>query len=375
MTHRDAAETPRTRNLSFDLLRLLFACMVLLAHAPEITDGNDRRELLGRLLHAPLTFGLVGIYGFFLLSGYLIVRSWLGAPVLLDFLQKRVLRIVPGYTVALLLSLLVTGTAAPGIPHWFRHLPSAHFFASILLLGAPLTPPVFPRLHHADVNGSLWTITYEFRCYLLVALFGVTGLLRRLPSAWLALTAVAFTFNFDLFLAVRFAWHKDLLLVGDPYRVFQLSLPFLLGGCFALYRTRLPFRPLPALLTLACGAWCLYAPWARDSHHFLAGSGVLVCAAYLLFGIAHLPWYVPAPLRRMPDVSYGTYLYGWPIECLWISFVGSSPWLTALVATPLALLMGWLSWTFIERPALGLKRRPTAPPAGKLPAQERADTP
>lgn len=365
----------RTRNVSFDLLRLLFACMVLLAHAPELTDGDDHRELIGNLLHAPLTFGLIGIYGFFLLSGYLIVRSWMGAPNLFDFLQKRVLRIVPGYAVAVLLSVLVIGAAAPGVPRWFHLLPSGHFVASILLLGAPLTPPVFPRLVHAGVNGSLWTITYEFRCYLLVAGLGVTGVLRRLPWVWLFLTAVAFSFNYDLFLQGRFLWHGPLLVLGDPYRVFQLSFPFLLGGCFALFRRYLPFRRVPAMLAVCGGLWCLYAPWGRDPHHFLAGSGIWVCAAYLLFGIAHVPWRVPAVLRRMPDVSYGTYLYGWPIECLWISFVGGSPWLTALVATPLSLAMGWASWTFVERPVLALKRRPTAPVAGEAPALERGGTP
>ncbi len=375
MTIPNPAETPRTRNVSFDLLRLLFACMVLLAHAPELTDGSDAREPLNHLLHAPLTFGLVGIHGFFLLSGYLIVRSWLGAPVLLDFLQKRLLRIVPGYAVAVALSVGIVGFVAPGMPRWFQHLPSGHFMLSVMVLSAPLTPPVFPRLHTAGVNGSLWTITYEFRCYLLVALFGVTGLLRRLPSVWLVLTACALAVNVDLFLAVRLAWHGPLLLLGDPYRVFQLSLPFLLGGCYALYRDRLPFRVVPAVLAAVAGIACLYLPWARDPHHDLASSGVLLCAAYLLFGLAHLPWPVPTPLRRMPDISYGTYLYGWPIECLWISFVGGSPWITFLVATPASLAMGWLSWTLVERPALRLKRRPTAPTAGRNPALERGGTP
>ena len=173
-----ATPPPRTRNVTFDLMRLVFACMVLLAHAPEITDGNDRRELLGSRLHVPLTFGLLGINGFFLLSGNLIARSWLGTPRLLDFLQKRLLRIVPGYAVAVLVSVVAVGLAAPGSAHFFRDLFSGHFVTSVLLLSAPLTPPVFPRLVTAGVNGSLWTIAYEFRCYLMVALLGATGVLR-----------------------------------------------------------------------------------------------------------------------------------------------------------------------------------------------------
>jgi peptidoglycan/LPS O-acetylase OafA/YrhL len=81
-------------------LRIVFATLVLLSHAPEITDGNASRELFHRFTGSPMTFGTLGVDGFFILSGYLIVQSWLGDPELINFLRKRVLRIVPGYLVA-----------------------------------------------------------------------------------------------------------------------------------------------------------------------------------------------------------------------------------------------------------------------------------
>src|SRR5271170_6363236 len=108
-----------------------------------------------------MTFGTVGVDGVFLLSGYLIVQSWLGDPALLNYLRKRVLRIVPGYLVAVAVSTLAVGLLAPGVSNFFRNL-DIHFFTSVVLLSSPTTPPVFPGLPYAMLNGALYTIAYEF---------------------------------------------------------------------------------------------------------------------------------------------------------------------------------------------------------------------
>ena len=132
-SERGSAHRQHSRNHQFDLLRIIFAMLVLLSHAPEITDGNASRELFHRFTRAPMTFGTVGVDGFFLLSGYLIVQSWLANPELLNFLRKRVLRIVPGYLVAVFFRTLAVGLLAPGIAHFFRSL-DVHFVRSVVLL-------------------------------------------------------------------------------------------------------------------------------------------------------------------------------------------------------------------------------------------------
>src|SRR5580658_8116916 len=175
---RVSARGQHSRNHQFDLLRIIFATLALLSHAPEITDGNASRELFYRFIGPPITLGAVGVDGFFVLSGYLIVQSWLANPELLNFLRKRVLRIVPGYLVAVVLSTLAVGLLAPGVPRFFASL-DGHFFRSIVLLSSPVTPPVFPGHPYALVNGAMFTIGYEFRCYLLVALLGLCGSFRR----------------------------------------------------------------------------------------------------------------------------------------------------------------------------------------------------
>src|SRR5580704_8350010 len=98
-------ESTSGRNAWFDIFRILFATQVLLAHAPEIIDGNRSRELFTRITHSDLTLGQLAVDGFFFLSGFLIVRSWLYDPDLPSYLLKRLLRIAPGLVVAYCLSI------------------------------------------------------------------------------------------------------------------------------------------------------------------------------------------------------------------------------------------------------------------------------
>jgi len=343
-----------TRNHQFDLLRILFATLVLLSHAPEITDGNSSRELLHRFTRAPMTFGTLGVDGFFVLSGYLIIQSWLGDPEFLNFLRKRVLRIVPGYLVAVFLSTLTVGLLAPGVSNFFRHL-DVQFVKSVVLLGSPATPPVFPGRPYAMVNAALYTISYEFRCYLLIALLGLCGLLRRpilvLVVTTLLLSSLLYPTPFERMHRPR---HMEFL-VGQPGLAFRLTAVYLVGCCFYLFRDRITFRPLFALVATVATALCFVFDPARAEFAMVLGG------AYLMFylGQMHLPWL--SRMSRLPDISYGIYLYGWPVESLWIWFHRGSPWIAFFASAVICFGLGWLSWHFIERPALTLKRKPTAP--------------
>ena len=69
--------------------------------------------------------------------------------------------------------------------------------------------------------------------------------------------------------------------------------------------------------------------------------------------------YVPGPVLRYDhgDLSYGLYLYAFPVQLLLIK---AFPWLTSLALFPLAMLttlaLAILSWRYIEHPCLQFKR-------------------
>src|SRR6516164_3408821 len=93
------------RRNNFDALRLVAAVSVVFSHSFLIAEGTQDREWLIRLTGNQSILGLVGVFVFFAISGYLITQSLFSSPPPPIFALLRVLRIWP----ALLLSSLVIG--------------------------------------------------------------------------------------------------------------------------------------------------------------------------------------------------------------------------------------------------------------------------
>ena len=311
---------------------------MLVSHAPELADGNRNREILTRFFHT-MSFGEVAVGGFFLLSGYLIVQSWLSSPQILEFLKKRVLRIYPAFIVATLVSAFVVGPLAADPIRYFSSFWLGGLIKSLLRLEAPVTPDVFLGTPYPVVNGAMWTITYEFKCYLLVLLLGITGIIKR-RSVWLIITVVIL--NFLILQKLGFLSMKD-----DAF--LRLASYFFIGGCFFLYKEEIVFNK-----KMACAMSILLLAGMFSSHG--AELAFATAGAYLLFYVALTPIQALKDFNKYPDVSYGTYLYGWPVQklLLWY-FPTISPWYMLFLSIAICLSLGAISWFVIEKPALSLK--------------------
>lgn len=329
---------PPKHSNNFNLLRLIFAVLVILGHSPELSDGNPSRELLTQIFHT-VSFNAVGVYGFFLLSGYLIVQSWLARPKIFHFLSNRVLRIVPGFVVASLVCALIVGPLAADPHQYFSNFWIGGFVKNLFLLGAPKVPEVFRGTPYPAVNGSMWTIPLEFKCYLLVLVFGVTGALNR-RIIWLAVTLV---------LLANLAAQQVLHTSDHP--IIKLSTFFFVGGCFRLYQSEISYQKAPACLLGIILIVCMF--FVQSAEIALAAAG-----GYLLFYFALTSSEVLSKFNKMPDVSYGVYLYAWPIQKLLLWHLPSmSPWLLFAISTVASLILGAASWYAVEKPFLAMKDR------------------
>ena len=333
----------RTRN-HLDWLRLLFASLVLLSHAPELVDGNRSRELLTRLT-GTASFGEFAVSGFFALSGYLIMASWQRHPDLRAYFRNRVLRIYPGFMVAFCVSVLIVGPLAADGTAYFEQFTRTRFVFSLLTLREPWFAESFPALHYHSVNGALWTISYEFACYVAVALVAVLAR-RRLKAAWLTLT---------LLLLIAACFLPELEPFGQVNRFYVAALVRMSAIFFAGASLRLlgfdGARPRTMLLVGAL----FVATWY--SHRFeMAGFALFGTTFFLSLGLLRSR---VAAAWHFPDISYGTYLYGWPIlELLIRALPGQGPWTIFVMALVLSLVCGYLSWTFVEAPFMRLKAGP-----------------
>jgi peptidoglycan/LPS O-acetylase OafA/YrhL len=330
---------------NFNFLRLLFASLVLLSHAPEIADGNRSRELLTRFFGS-ISFGELAVDGFFLLSGYLIVKSWANEPNAITFLQKRIARIYPGFIVASVVGAYVVGPLGSISSEYFAQFKTWAFIKGIIFLQSTITPPVFVGQSTSAVNSSMWTIFFEFLCYLGVMAAGLAGIVNR-RGIWLFL-AVSIV---SIFCLHKFGYIE---LNGERFiaiarNFLRLASVFFVGGCFYLFRDEIKFVPKIGKLSAAVLFVGLF--WVKTAEIFLA-----VFGGYLLFYLAHAQIPILRKFNDYPDISYGLYLYGWPVQMLlfWY-FPAMSPWVVFPLSLVASAALGFISWHVVEKPCLRLK--------------------
>jgi peptidoglycan/LPS O-acetylase OafA/YrhL len=339
------ASTSATNRLgNFDSLRLVFAVLVIASHSFALGRGSNDSEPLYRFTHGQITIGNISVWAFFVISGFLITQSWTRSPAPVNYLRRRVARIYPGFIVAALFGALIVVPLSAD-PHTYRPVSLQNFLLQTLRLQQFDCPPSF--VHNAwpgALNGSLWSVPFEFWCYIGVLLLGLAGVFRR---RWIVVA---------LFIAV-ICTHLYMLITGWLPGGRFLGVIF---GYPVLWAVVLPFFLAGSIFHLFGGPTLLRRPLLIVASVLLIVSNFVpngyavtlpTSGAYLLMGAAYARSLYPLNLGRFGDFSYGTYLYAFPIMQMIVMFNGGSmaPMRLLILAAPLSLLVGVLSWFFVER--------------------------
>lgn len=337
-----------------DFLRCLAAWLVVFTHTFVIVDGTEimKGDPLKLLTHGQLAAGEIGLFIFFVLGGFLIVSSYLKFQQQVSlFIRNRCLRILPGFFCITLLTVFILGPLLSTLPVWeyFSNSQTYQYLINLTLLKwVDHLPGVFENNPAKGfINGSLWTIRAEFYCYLSVCVLGWLNLLNKKGIALVflltSLLHVACTANvlpMDLtsgagFVIKRFA---------------GLYFHFSLGMLFYLFRDSIvcDWKQMAfALFIILLPTWLQGVP-----EPLLA-----LAAAYLVFYFAFVPVIQLPNFAKFGDLSYGIYLYAWPIQQIIVQCLGPEAsfgqvfWLSAPIITFAALA----SWHLLEKKALQFK--------------------
>jgi peptidoglycan/LPS O-acetylase OafA/YrhL len=344
----DAPEIqPRPDFSNFDYIRLVAASAVIFSHSFLLADGYERNEPFVRLLGEKNILGLYGVCTFFIISGFLITQSACASRSVGAFAWSRALRIYPALICCAAFCGVVLGsifTTAPLTDYWIRLLPLNYTAWTSLLPGSEgwSIPTVifYPGggLLAEGMNGSLWTIPQELSCYLFLGLLLAVRWLR-----WHVLAAICVLCSPLMLLPFPVVPKAlgDFLFVAPSFAFGALIY-------FVHSRWRLPLWPLLVCACIAAGA-----VWAGKTLQLFP-----LYAAYPLICLATAQRFHLSSLKKFGDISYGMYLYGWPVEQVARALLGhGAPWWAIFgTALPAAAVLGFVSWHLVEKRALRLKR-------------------
>lgn len=342
------AERFDPRRNSLNALRLALATSVIVSHSWPLSGEGGAPAIGNQFL------GDIAVDGFFGISGFLILGSRLNSRSLIDFFWRRFLRIWPAFVVVLIfvacvvapvtVFVLGNGTYDPGsaITYVIKNL-------SLLIVqpGIEATPVGIPET--GNWNAPLWTLAYEFACYIGIALL-VSLVPARLLGVALGILALIAT-------ALNIVTALSIADVPDPLIVLaRLGAFFVAGSLFYHLRDRLPLNHAAGAIAAALSI------------------ALVLCQAFDVLGaipFAYLMLYlgVVLPLSRIGavnDVSYGMYIYAFPLQLVLAVVVGTTlpAWVFVLVSIAITIPFASASWFLVEKPAMRLKRltrRPAIP--------------
>jgi len=352
-------ESKRINN--FHLLRLLAAIEVFTAH------GLAHLEVPVPEWVVEILWWFPGVPIFFIASGFLITQSYCKNGSLTVFFRNRILRIFPALWVCLLVSLAVVALFGAAGDFWTEGAFWRWLAAQLMAfssLAQVVASGMFNTFGTHELNGALWTLSVELQFYLILPLLLFVVFKAKLKFLCVFSISLA---SIGIYLITIDYWTKgpvSNIILFSYTSVFPHLFVFLIGVCAYIYfdfiKRWLINRILWWLSTYIVWRVLLWQAgyagyWAVEKNVFL----MLITKLLLAGAVLSFAFSLSGLSQRIlgdNDISYGVYIYHMVVINIWVElgFTGSFwPLWAGLLVT---CFVASLSWRFIEKPALSMKK-------------------
>lgn len=322
---------------NFNLLRFLTANLVIYVHCHNFKHilPDPQHDYFSYFIYS---LGNVGVHTFFVISGFLITKSYCTRNNLSNFIRARVLRIYPGLIFSLLLCCLIIGPIHHTISFYeYVHSPQlfSYFLNNLLLVKTNFDLPGVP-----DININFWTLPAEARLYLIIAGLGCSGILVKRRAYTLILLSG---------LAAFMICQKKYQLTADPFNYYQPSWFFFSGSLYYVYRKQIPLsHGICALLMTLLLASYLYFMAYLQPIYYMALPYITLWFAFKVKGLSRF--------NNAGDYSYGLYIYAYPIQKTIFKYWPDTPIIPFFYLSFICtLIIAIPSWHLLEKKALQYK--------------------
>lgn len=337
-------ETPSSRINNFNFIRFIAAIMVLYGHMGPIM-GLPQFVICGQAVST------LGVKIFFIISGYLITKSYLNDNHFGRYMIRRCFRIFPGLIGVVCFVVFVLGpiTTAMPLAQYFRDPGTKMYFRNILMFPVYTLPGVFTNYTYPNaINGSLWSLPVEFTLYLILPVVLIA--FRKMKNPKIGVLCVALLVSVADLVHIIFSSGARCVVWGNNLPDWLALIPFFFIGSF------FSFPEMKKYLNFQLGTAMMIGIALFSFSYEISEVLLLLVLPYFILSFALIDRPIFGNWFSKCDFSYGLYLYGFIIQQLFyhqFQKCGCNPTMNQMmfICFIITLFCAVVSWYLIEKPA------------------------
>ena len=324
---------------NFDFLRLVFSSAVIFSHSFPLTG---KEEIFTVLTNNQLGLGGLSVNVFFALSGYLIFISLKHSKTIKNYLWKRLLRLYPALIVLIAITMLILPFFYTGDNIFSESSYRSYSYNVLSLYHVQYeVAHVFENNPYPKaINGSLWSLSYEFTMYILLLLLCP----YRKNRISFILLIIGFIFSYLLHIVRPDFLSKLLSIIYlDSKELYRLSTYFLAGSL-------LSYVDIKKINTLILRIALFFILILSLYFNFFNLVAPLVLPLLILLIGTLKTKYISSIGEKFGDISYGVYIYGFLVQQCLMNYFGFNVYELTFYSLIITFTLAYLSWHFVEKP-------------------------